>query len=390
MEQSLIQKIKEGLYLDHEKKQVVWTMPIETVKEDELTWNMLQNNSIDGFLELEYYCIDDKMCLCYPYQNLQSVCSYLEKKKADLSFFRLLFENIAKLMESGASFLLPEQGYLLDIEMIFIDHVKKQVKVCYLPGQKAIIEQQMIRLVEILLEKADHHSEEGIRFIYGLYDMFVTEGFCIERLQQFLKDFSIENIRKRDNVTLKKEFDHTIKESFQTNGRNENDLNLEKSKKCNAYPQQSVGQENKNIYYTQEEKIKSQKNSASDKIRFQLQYVPSYKEEEKTKSLFWKKRKKKSLIDFFIAACRLEQYESCLDEISIGRDQKCDYSIAWERISMQHAHVGMEENRFYVMDMNSAYGTYINGKKVSAFVKTFCHTGDILTFADISYRICGS
>ena len=127
---------KEGLYLDQEKKQVVWTMPIETVKEDELTWNMLQNNSIDGFLELEYYCIDDKMCLCYPYQNLQSVCSYLEKKKADLAFFRLLFENIAKLMESGASFLLPEQGYLLDIEMIFIDHVKKQVKVCYLPGQK--------------------------------------------------------------------------------------------------------------------------------------------------------------------------------------------------------------------------------------------------------------
>lgn len=381
---------KEGLYLDQEKKQVVWTMPIEIVKEDELTWNMLQNNSIDGFLELEYYCIDDKMCLCYPYQNLQSVCSYLEKKKADLSFFRLLFENIAKLMESGASFLLPEQGYLLDIEMIFIDHVKKQVKVCYLPGQKAVIEQQMIRLVEILLEKADHHSEEGIRFIYGLYDMFVTEGFCIERLQQFLKDFSIENIRKRDNVTLKKEFDHTIKESFQTNGRNENDLDLEKSRKCNAYPQQSVGQENKNIYYTQEEKIKSQKNSASDKIRFQLQYVPSYKEEEKTKSLFWQKRKKKSLIDFFIAACRLEQYESSLDEISIGRDQKCDYSIAWERISMQHAHVGIDENQFYVMDMDSAYGTYINGEKVSAFVKTFCHIGDILTFADISYRICGS
>lgn len=101
---------KEGLYLDQEKKQVVWIMPIEIVKEDELTWNMLQNNSIDGFLELEYYCIDDKMCLCYPYQNLQSVCSYLEKKKADLSFFRLLFENIAKLMESGASFLLPGAG----------------------------------------------------------------------------------------------------------------------------------------------------------------------------------------------------------------------------------------------------------------------------------------
>ena len=74
---------KEGLYLDQEKKQVVWTMPIETVKEDELTWNMLQNNSIDGFLELEYYCIDDKMCLCYPF----TIGLQLFRKEESRSFF---------------------------------------------------------------------------------------------------------------------------------------------------------------------------------------------------------------------------------------------------------------------------------------------------------------
>lgn len=381
---------KDGLYLDEEKRQVIWTMPIDIVKEDELTWNMLQNNTIEGFLEFEYYGIDDKMCLCYPYQNLQSVCAYLEKKKADFSFFQLLFANLAMIMESGASFLLPEQGYLLDMDMIFLDHLNKQVKVCYLPGQKAEIEQQMIRLVEILLEKADHRSENGIRLIYGLYDMLVTEGFCVERLSQFLKDFSREDFTKEDNAASETDSDHVTKEGLHNDLQNDTGRDQTKNRMCKDRFQKQDVQAGKNASYHQKEKKSSKKLDSSDEIRFQLQYVPSYKRKGKSVFPFLKKRNKKSLVDFFVMACNLEKYESRLDEICIGRDQNCECNIAWERISMRHAHVGLEKNQFYVMDMDSAYGTYINGQKISAFVKTICNTGDILTFADISYQICRS
>ena len=379
---------KEGVYLEEEKRQVVWTIPIDKAKEDELTWNMLQNNMIEGFLEFEYYCIDDKMSLCYSYQNLQSVSAYLEKKKADFSFFQFFFENLAAIMESGDSFLLPKQGYLLDMEMIFLDHMNKQVKLCYLPGNKACMEQDMIRLAENLLEKADHHSEKGVRFIYGLYDMFVTEGFCVERLSQFLKDFSREDFTKEDDAASETDSDHVTKEVLHSDLQNDTGFDQAKNRTCKDQFQKQAGQPRKNVFYHQKEKKGSKKLDSPDEIRFQLQYVPSYKRNKKTFFSFLKKRNKKSLVDFFVMACKLERYESCLDEICIGRDQDCDCSIAWERISMQHAHVGMEKNQFYVMDMDSAYGTYINGQKISAFVKTICNTGDILTFADISYQLC--
>lgn len=380
---------KEELYIDEEKRQIVWMPSIDKVKKDELTWNMIQNNTIEGFIEFEYYCIDDKMCLCYPYQNSQSLYEYLSKKKANYSFYQMLFDNIVKIMESGASFLLPMQGYLLDPQMIFMDHLNKKVRLCYLPGRKAKIDQEMVRLVELLLEKADHHSEGGVRFIYGLYDMLVTEGFCVERIRQYLEEFTIENSREEKQDTAKKESDDMPKDTKPKEYARDNKMYHEKET-VGVDQQQKECKRSGIEYHNLNEKNKKQELYSSKDIQFQLKYVPSYKRNKKSSFPLFKKVKKKSLVDFFISACRLDRFESRLDEICIGRDPKCDCSIAWERISMQHAHIGLEKGQFYVMDMDSAYGTYINGQKISAFVKTICNTGDILTFADISYQICRS
>jgi sigma-B regulation protein RsbU (phosphoserine phosphatase) len=50
---------------------------------------------------------------------------------------------------------------------------------------------------------------------------------------------------------------------------------------------------------------------------------------------------------------------------SIGRLAECELSLRDSRISRQHAQVVAEDDSFYIEDLNSRHGTYVNGKRVT-------------------------
>ena len=52
-------------------------------------------------------------------------------------------------------------------------------------------------------------------------------------------------------------------------------------------------------------------------------------------------------------------------QISIGRDNACDYAIANETVSSRHAQLFFSKNQWWVDDLQSKNGTYLNGEKVN-------------------------
>ncbi len=75
------------------------------------------------------------------------------------------------------------------------------------------------------------------------------------------------------------------------------------------------------------------------------------------------------------------------EKSAIGRDEENDLCLPFGSVSRHHALLFCEPDGFYLMDTTSTNGTYLNGKKISAYVKTPCRENDIITFADISYKI---
>lgn len=71
----------------------------------------------------------------------------------------------------------------------------------------------------------------------------------------------------------------------------------------------------------------------------------------------------------------------------IGRQLQQDICLVPEQISREHAVLYCEGGKLQIEDKNSLNGTYINGRKISAHVKVHCGIGDIITFADIPYKI---
>ncbi len=68
------------------------------------------------------------------------------------------------------------------------------------------------------------------------------------------------------------------------------------------------------------------------------------------------------------------------EETKIGRDEENDIILSHPTVSRFHAKIIREGENYFIEDLNSANGTFVNGIKVQ---KELLHDNDILQFGDI-------
>ncbi len=74
-----------------------------------------------------------------------------------------------------------------------------------------------------------------------------------------------------------------------------------------------------------------------------------------------------------------------IPEIIIGRSSKSDYPIPNETVSARHARLSYHHNQWWVEDMNSMNGTFLNDERVS--VPTVIISGDELRCGQVSVML---
>ena len=72
----------------------------------------------------------------------------------------------------------------------------------------------------------------------------------------------------------------------------------------------------------------------------------------------------------------------------IGYGKEADISINRETISQFHARIHKEEDGFYIEDLNSTNGTFVNEEPLVYKEQRKLAYNDIVQFADIRYRFC--
>lgn len=189
-----IEKEEEGRWL-------VVHVPVADAEKSGLAWNMLEHNQIPSVISPEYYYVDDQVCFRYLVEGLQPVEEYFEKKEGGFESLYLLCYGIVQAMEAGQEYLLEPGGYLLLREGIFWKRQEKQVWLCYVPGRKADAGKEYTTIVEYLLQHTDHREKKAVSFIYQLYDVLMSDGFSVEGLLDFFREYEQEEDRREDEDT---------------------------------------------------------------------------------------------------------------------------------------------------------------------------------------------
>ena len=73
--------------------------------------------------------------------------------------------------------------------------------------------------------------------------------------------------------------------------------------------------------------------------------------------------------------------------LSVGRDERNDVILQSELVSLDHARIEVRDRQYYVVDLKSTNGTFVNGRRIDS--PTALDDGDIVDFDEFRYQFVG-
>ncbi len=314
------------------KQELFYSLP-EEESEAAIALKMIEHNHIPGLLPMHRQYIDNQIQLTYETQGCHVLQEILGKQPVSVSWACWILQQVLETVSVGETFLLHRFEYCVCSERIFLDRTHQRIFMCYTPGLEHDIHQEFQDLMETIMEHLDHRNKKEIALFYGIYDMHCAGEVSFAEIQEHFERCG-RKMFHRVNSLLDLPEDNVIKEP------------------------------------AREKKIEE----ALDKTETTVCFV-RYKHQ--------KMRKKKSgAVDVLP-----EQFVLPKGRYAVGRRQDQALLLLPQQISREHAVLEVEQKQVFLTDCGSSNGTYVNGRKISAHVKTRLNTGDVITFADISYQL---
>lgn len=384
---------------------------------------MLLNNCINGILPLEIRTVDHFRQYYYDITSRQPLSLIASKERLSRQKIQILIIKLIEIIEDAREYFLEEDDFIVDAEYIFVDMEEFKPILCYVSGYHVSIREQFIRFMEYLMNQADYQDEGAVLLVYGLYQLSREEDCTFEILNGYMRE-QLQKPEKRIQTPEKKppEFMPEKVESekellLYTPGIWISGALVVAVSVVIVYLLIKTGFAFNNITGRVDvllalvpavaaavldiwllSRIFSSKNK-QPMLKKKTEYLPAMASSQVVKTepeeredsachttvLNEEEKEKYQLI-----ALDHETYKDIrLTEFPffIGKlKSNVDYSIENNTVSRFHAKLERAGDDFYIMDLNSTNGTFVNHIRLEPNEKTILHVKDVVTFSDVSYR----
>ena len=169
------------------------------IREDEMIGDdyqrkMITENRIRGLLPCQIRYINGETLLYYEITSKQSVKGLFEGKHLTMKELKGLFISLKMVMEETASFLLPEDGLLIEPDMIFTELEKDEFYFVYDPFSESRGTQTLITLLEFLADHVDGEDNTAMQAVYHMLDLAEKEQFVLDEIVEWFGEEQPENV----------------------------------------------------------------------------------------------------------------------------------------------------------------------------------------------------
>lgn len=296
---------------------------------------MIEHNQIPGLVPMYRQYIDEQICFTYEVRGRKSLRDLLDQKSISVKRACGILQQIVSVLLEGEVYFLNIEEYCIETEYIYFDQREQQLLLCYLPGSQQDVYEKFRTLLEEIMKYLDHRKKKETAFFYALYDMFCAGEITLSEFQRHICLYEQESHREMEREEQTGELGRQRKVEILRQNR----------KQANVRPFSLILSEYRTLF---------QKNKEGAVSALPEQFL-------------------------FETGC-----------YRVGRQKDQDLLLLPQQISRNHALIEADQSQVYLTDQGSVNGTYVNGRKISAHVKTRLEMGDVITFADISYQLRAS
>lgn len=397
---------------------------------------MLMQNEIPGLLRIGYENINGKYRLLYDISSLQSFAKIFETKKISFEQLKGLVFSLKGLMHAIRTYLLDAENLILSQECIFLDAECRQFFYCYDPYYHGDPASAVRRLIGELLSRVNYEEEQAVRLVYEMQAAVQTENFTIgdlaaayekiaeegfSRVQKLLPpaegypaeteeqaigeeeawdEEELFSFPEEETGLIYEAADYEEEETtffekfrFYLKGKKMmdvlEDVNnrefLSKVRQCGRLPERKDASGPLPALPMEEKPpfsyLYPDSGSVGALLEEETRYMAERKNPEGTVLLSASGRQYHKLVGL-----GEQQGVRCVIRslpFTIGKaDRDCDACLDDETVSRLHARIHESEGTYYLEDLNSTNGTFLNEQRLSAYTRVPLKEGDVLRFAD--------
>jgi hypothetical protein len=373
---------------------------------------MLDNCPVEGLLAANPSVNDGKLQIWYDITGKQSLDVALETEKLRYELLCRIMMALYQIAEKLEERLLDTQGIVLAPEAIYIDGLRENVYFCYYPGSDKSGIAGFESLMESILPYVDHSDEKCTSCAYKIYEEACKDGFGLA----LLKD--IVHLAYEKEYTVPEEGyepeQREIKENYGKYGRmgETGEVFPKRKPVCDTespgekkmFPgwlkrggratdcepqQQSVGLNNIGMPGLDARRFvlnrfKRRKKQDDTPFVFEPEYMDT-ETKNPTVLLGDLNRRPEGLL-LYEGTGRGQDIKITEDSTTIGSDRGLSGYIPGAAVSRHHARIYKDGDTYYIEDLNSSNGTYIDGTMLDYRQKIELKKNQTVRFADEKYR----
>ena len=376
---------------------------------------LMLRKKIQGALPVEKAYVDGNGQYWYNISGKQSLDVYCRVKPVGIALIERLIVSICSEMEILEWNMIRTSCLCLDPELIFVTNSNQEFIFTIYPDGAGGIEKEFQQLMEYLLTKVDHKDTKAVRAAYSIYEQSLKEGYSIMDLRSAIMESKEKDAAAQqestapvvETVTRTASPYHTESKTMPDTQR----VTRQKPEYIRRETREESGPRKAKEKTKGKEQAKvEQKNGWCERFRQKLidwgllEPEPERKKETEIRPVYPEEEYLEPepvihptiCLSSYVGNVRgilLYQGSDQLEDIRvegsslrIGYGKDADIRIDRDTVSNLHARIDREGDTYYIEDLNSTNGTFVNDEPLAYKERRKLESNDSIRFADIRYR----
>lgn len=344
---------------------------------------MLEENRIPGLLKCTMQRTDQRRRFCYEVTSRQTLEILMERKRLTHGDLIRLLKGIRRAVASAREYLLDVNHLLLLPEYMYLNVDKGIPEFCYFPYYEKAIREQFFDLAEYLLSKLDRQDRAGVELGYEIYKMAGEDNCSLDEILH--SEIARAEVRPlaAEKVRLFQETDESVPHLRVAEEPETYGTNVSRPPFWNW---------RRKTIKIQKEQEKSEQGKREGEIALRWEGDASnrggYSDGEYEGGTRLLSEGIGRCVTLYGMNASVPPIQVKGDTFLIGKKRDAvDGYIDHPAVSRIHARIEKCGQEYYLVDLNSTNGTYVNEKILGMNERIKLNGGDILRFGSVEYSV---